>query len=72
MKKNLAAMILAVIILFASKPVSALPIALEPYTFLDISDGAASVSGEVGGGHDIFAFEALTGDLITLVIEAVR
>lgn len=69
MKKFLSTTILVATLLLTNGSAKALPVALEPYTFLDISDSAASVSGAVGVGHDIFAFEALMGDMITLDID---
>lgn len=47
----------------------ALPTALQSYTLIDISDNYGEISDTVSTGHDIFAFEALAGDLITLDID---
>ena len=69
MKKVSAIFLAMAIVLMTGGLGNALPTALQSYTLIDISGNYGEVSGAVSAGHDIYAFEALAGDLITLDID---
>jgi hypothetical protein len=47
----------------------AVPVALTPSTFIDVSSGSGTGVGFVSTGHQIFHFDANAGDLVTLDID---
>lgn len=69
MKNKLSVLLAIAFILTTGVTASALPVALQSYTEVEITDGSAIISGEVSYGHDIFGFDALAGDLLTLSID---
>ncbi len=69
MKNKLSVLLAIVFVLATGATASALPVALQSYTDIEITDGNGIVSGEVSNGHDIFGFEAFAGDWLTLSIE---
>ena len=50
----------------------AAPAALQPATQIDISSGSGLAAGAVSTGHQIFSFDALAGDRVSLVINVTR
>ncbi|MDM8542056.1 PPC domain-containing protein [Desulfococcaceae bacterium HSG9] len=69
MKNKLSVLLAIAFVLATGVTAGALPVALQSYTEIEITDGNAVVSGEVSNGHNIFGFEAFAGDLLTLNID---
>ncbi|MBE9177251.1 PPC domain-containing protein [Oculatella sp. LEGE 06141] len=49
-----------------------LPLALSPATPIDVSSGSGTATATVSNGHQVFQFEALAGDRITLDVDVVE